>query len=316
MNAVSPVIDIHHHITPPAWLEADTSPTTAMFRGWSPQMSLDEMTLAGVDMAIGAVGGFHAALLERNTAVTVARQCNEYAAELMARHPKRFGAFGILPLPYAEESVGEIDRVLDDTGLDGFELLTSYRDKWLGHPDFEPVLARLNERKAVVHVHPAAWDYTSKLLPDAPLAAMLSLELGMDTARAIFSLIFSGTATRYPDIQFVFSHGGGTVVSLLERLELQIPAILPFGEGHDRASVQAILKRFNYDTAQVLNSATIGYVLDYFPTSQLVFGSDSPFRSIAEHKAGLQAATRTPATASIASDNAFRLFPRLRGVFA
>lgn len=316
MSNTRPVIDVHHHITPPAWLEADDSPITAAFRGWSPQTSLDEMTLAGVDVAIGAVGGFHVALLPRDTAVKVARQCNDYAADLIVKHPKRFGAFGILPLPYIEDSVDEVDRILDDTRLDGFELLTSYYDKWLGHPDFAPVLARLDERKAVVHVHPAAWDYKSKLLPEAPLTAMLALELGMDTARTIFSLIFSGKAARYPGIQWVFSHGGGTVVSLLERLELQIPAIKPFGEGHDRASVQAALRGFNYDTAQVLSSDTIKYVLDYFPTSQLVFGTDSPFRSIAEHKQGLEAASTPPTTSAIATDNAFRLFPRLQQVFA
>jgi hypothetical protein len=32
--------------------------------------------------------------------------------------------------------------------------MTSYGDTWMGNPAYEPVMAELNRRKAVVHVHP------------------------------------------------------------------------------------------------------------------------------------------------------------------
>ena len=82
------------------------------------------------------------------------RHCNEYGAQLVRDHPGRFGLFAALPLADVEGSLREIDYAFDVLKADGVGLLTSYGNRWPGHPDFDPVFEELNRRKAVAFFHP------------------------------------------------------------------------------------------------------------------------------------------------------------------
>jgi hypothetical protein len=99
---------------------------------------------------------------------------------------------------------------------DGVSVFTSYGDVWLGDPKFEPVMAELNRRKAVIYTHPDAPNCCRD--PMVPEIRESIIEYGTDTTRAIARVLFSGTALRYRDVRWIFSHGGGTAPFLAERL--------------------------------------------------------------------------------------------------
>ena len=115
---------------------------------------------------------------------------------------------------------------MDTLHADGIGLMTSFGSKWLGDPAFEPVMAELDRRKAVVYTHPTVPDCCRGILPVVHRA---TVEFQTDTSRAIGSVIFTGTAARYPNIRFIWSHGGGTMPFLFERFinageEVAIPS--------------------------------------------------------------------------------------------
>jgi len=72
---------------------------------------------------------------------TFARGINDYAAEVKRRHPERFGAYAILPLPDIAASVAELDHALDQLGLDGIALPTHTEGRYLGDAALAPLLA-------------------------------------------------------------------------------------------------------------------------------------------------------------------------------
>ena len=59
--------------------------------------------------------------------------------------------------------------------------------------------------------------------------------------------------------------------------------------------VQHELNRFFYDTAQVANAVTIEALAKLVPMSQIVFGSDFPYRTSEETVAGLAQRFKGPA---------------------
>ena len=95
----------------------------------------------------------------------IARECNEYGAKLVQQHPTRFGLFCALPLPDVDATLQEIEYAFDTLKCDGAHFMTSYGDTWIGNPAYEPVMAELHRRKAVVHVHPTAANCCKNLIP-------------------------------------------------------------------------------------------------------------------------------------------------------
>ncbi|HEY6995649.1 MAG TPA: amidohydrolase family protein [Xanthobacteraceae bacterium] len=306
-------IDVHHHISPPTWLDAvkkaklDNPPLA----NWSPQKSLDDMDKAGTATAIVSPTTPQLNFLagDKDTAARIARESNEYTKKLMADHPGRFGMFAMLPLPHIDASLAEIAYSFDTLKADGVGVMTSYGDKWLGYPQFAPVWEELNRRKATVYTHPTTPDCCVNLVQGV---AESTIEFGTDTTRTIASLLLSGTSQRFKDINWIFSHGGGALTAFAERFQMQIVNSPPYKDKFTRAIVDGELKRFYYDTAQISNAVTIGALARLVPISQIVFGTDYPYRTGLDHVKGLAAAFSGADLIAIERENALRIVPRLK----
>lgn len=304
-------IDVHHHVTPPSWLatvaraKLDNPPMS----NWSPQKSLDDMDRAGVATAITSPTTPQVGFLPREDAARIARESNEFAAKLMADHPGRFGVFAMLPMPHVDESLKEIEHAFDVLNVNGIGMMTSYGDAWLGYPQFAPVFDELNRRKATVYTHPTGANCCVNLVNGLPETIV---EYGADTTRSIASLIFSGASQRYADISFIFSHGGGVLTAVAERFEIQMVTTPPYRGRFTRETVDRELNRFYYDTAQVANAVTVSALAKLVPTSQIVLGSDFPYRSALETVTGLAARFSGDDLRAIERGNALRILPHLK----
>ncbi len=304
-------IDVHHHISPPTWLDAvkrlkkDNPPMA----NWSVQKSLDDMARGGVATAVVSPTTPQVTGLDRATAARIARESNEYAKQLESLHPGRFGVFAMLPFPHVDECLKEIEYAFDTLKVDGVGCMTSYGDKWLGYAEFEPVWAELNRRKATVYTHPTGANCCVNLVRGIDEAY---IEYGTDTTRTIFSLIFSGSSRKNPDINWIFSHGGGALTAFAERFLVQAISRPPYQGKFTRADVEHELNRFFYDTAQVANPVTLSAMVKLMPITQIVYGTDFPYRSAADDTRGIAAYFGPDDLKKIDRENALRILPRLR----
>ena len=303
-------VDVHHHLTPPDYIAAVGGkvrlPTPSL--DWSLQKTVDDMDSAGVQTAMLSITTPGLWFGDAAASGKLARACNEYAARLVADNKNRFGSFAALPMPSVDATLGEIAYAFDTLRADGVSLFTSYDGKWLGDAAFVPVFDELNRRKAVVATHPATAACCGNLIPYIPDNV---IEFGTDTSRTIASLVFSGAADRWPDIKFIFSHAGGTMPFLIERFEFlarapQAARMVPNG-------VRNVLRKFHYDTAQAANPAAMGGLRDLVEASQILFGTDFPYRNGLEQTRTLGDCGFTPGDLRrIERDNALALLPRLR----
>jgi predicted TIM-barrel fold metal-dependent hydrolase len=302
-------IDVHHHISPPVSVDAlkkaklDSPPVNS----WTPQRSLDDMDKAGVATAITSPTQPAIGFLGAQDAAAVARASNEYARKLAQEHPGRFGVFALLPMPHVDETLKEIEYAFDVLKVDGVAFLTSYGARHLGDPAFAPVMDELQRRKAAAYSHPENPECCRNLAGVPPVV----IEFGTDTTRTIASLIFSGTSKRCPDVNFIFSHAGGTVTALTERFAVQLIRNPAFKSWTTEA-VMGELRRFHYDTAQAANPIAMAALTKMVQTSQIVFGSDYPYRTSQEHVSGLAEIFGADDLKKIERDNALRMMPTLR----
>ena len=302
-------IDVHHHIVSPGFVEELKSLLQPPTLSWTPARSIEDMDKAGVATAITSVTTPGVWIGDHEQGRRLARDSNDYAARLAADFPGRFGIFAAVPLPHIEASLREIEYGLDVLKADGISLFTSYRDKWLGDPAFDPVMEELNCRKAVVFVHPEAPVCCRGLLPGVHEYV---LEYGFDTTRAITSILFRGTALRYRDIRWIFCHGGGTTPFLAERL-VRAPDINKLLAQYVPDGVMAELRRFHYDLAQVAHPMALAALTRLVPVSQILWGTDFPFRLGTEYLQGLaEFGFSADDLRQIDRENALRLLPRWR----
>jgi len=303
-------IDVHNHFTAPSWAAevARTNRLTANSKAWSLAKEIEDMDQAGVATAITSITmpGFTG--MDRDTARRVARESNDYAARMMSDHKGRFGMFTNVPMPDIDGALREIEYGMDTLKADGVCFLTNYGDKWLGDAAYAPVWEELNRRKAVVYTHPTGPDCCRNLIKGIPDTA---IELGTDTTRVIAQMIYSGASQKYADVRVIFSHAGGSLPYFTERFNFlartQYAKLLPGG-------FAAEASRFFYDTAQAFHPATMSALKKLVPLSQIVFGTDYPFRTSAEHVAGLKESGVFSAKelAAIDRDNALRILPHWR----
>ncbi len=302
-------IDVHHHFFPPEYFtEVRQNVGLPAAAGWTPARMIEDMDQGGVATSITSITtpGVWVGDVERSR--RLARICNEYAAQLVRDYPGRFGFWAALPLPDAEGSLRELEYALDTLHADGIGLITSYDQKWLGDPSFDPVFEELNRRGAVVYTHPTAPACCQGLLPDINDSL---IEFGTDTTRAIANLTFSGASTRYPNIRLIFSHSGGTMPFLYERFARASQA--PKIRERMPAGFLAEIQRFFYDTAQASHPFALASLTRLIAISQILFGSDAPYRHASDFPPQLQEFGFSEADLrAIDYENALRLLPELR----
>jgi predicted TIM-barrel fold metal-dependent hydrolase len=303
-------VDLHHHFgppTPPLKKFMADAPTPGPIFGYTPERSLEAMDRAGVARAMLSCpvpfGDDPAAV--RTEARVFCREANEFGAKLVADHKGRFGLLAALPMIDVDGSLRELEYVFDTLGADGVGLMTSYGRQWLGDDGFDPVFAELNRRRAVVYSHPVDAPCCHSLLPRTGPQVV---EYNTDTSRAIWNLINDGTdpatglpisagdvasttpskATKYSNINFVWSHGGGSLLGLVGRFLGRGARSENLARTSPSNSRLHHLRRFYYDTAGSTSPIQIQGLKSLVGISQIVFGSDFPFVPITNTVEGLR----------------------------
>lgn len=306
-------IDVHHHVLPPFYareMEKEIAASGRPLPLWTPDKSIEAMDRNGiaVAMVLPYLRLVQDSLSDRSErARSLARQHNEYGAQLAKDHPGRFGLFAALPLPDQEGSLLEITYAFDTLKADGVGLWTSYLDKWPGDPAFRPAFEELNRRKAVVFVHPAAPICCRHLIPGVGENVA---EYDFDTTRAITSLLTNDAFARYPNVGFIFCHSGGTTPVLADRIAEYLQKK---GSQGLRRDVRRELSQIYYEVAHAAYPGPLSVLTKLVSTSNILFGSDFPIVDYPTTTGGLDHfGFSTTELEAINRGNAERLFPRLK----
>ena len=344
------ILDLHHHFGSPRWIRRTAE---AQRQGWqafqeyTPARAIESMDEGGTQTAFlsctepGVWFGDDFER-ERQDAILLSRDMNEYGARMVSDYKGRFGLFAVLPLPDIDASLREMEFALDTLKADGVGLLTSYGNMWLGDVRLRPVFDELNRRGAVVYTHPT----------DAPCCHSLAnanpatLEWFTDTARSIMSLIAENAgartggggvlgrgrtagplpgggggvpitepsaATRYNNIKFIWSHAGGTLLGAVSRVVGGVDAQSLAGTPAVNSRLYHV-RRFYYDTAASANPIAMqGLKTLLGGTSHIVFGTDLPYGTSAQIGRALRGLGLSPAElAGIERDNALAVLPSYR----
>jgi aminocarboxymuconate-semialdehyde decarboxylase len=224
--------------------------------------------------ALMPAGFFWGDHLGERDAVRFCREINDEAIQLQRAYPSRFVALAILPLRYPLAARHEVHRILSDLGSRGFALPTNVAGVDLDHASLRGVLDEIGSARAPVVIHP---NFLSFIGADRLSRYRLQTSIGNPTelAMAAASLILGGYFDRNPGSQAAFCQGGGSIPSLLGRLDLQYRQSAE-GRGEASRTPSAYLDRMYFDSL-TQDGDSFRSLINRAGADRLMVGTDYPF---------------------------------------
>jgi len=267
------VIDVHAHLLPTEFVEALKSERRLMDEGFPlPKYDVENhlkwMDEAGVETSVLTLAA------PQPTSVEVVRQTNEAAARIRREHPGRFLFCAALPLPDVSRAIEEVKYALDTLKADGIKLATNVNGQYLGAPELDTLFSVLNERKAVVILHPHRPDPVNRqVMQQTPLAMQEYLS---ETTRAVSNMISRNVLARYPNVKVVVPHCGAYLPLAVPRMKSLTP-VMQANKMVGEIDWDANLAALYYDLAGAHSPEVIRMMLTITTPDHLLYGSDYPY---------------------------------------
>ena len=267
------VIDVHSHIITPEFVSALESEGREMDEGFPlPKYDVENhlrwMDEAGVQTSVLTLAA------PQPTSAEVVRQTNEAAARIKKQHPGRFLFCAALPLPDVTKAIEEAKYALDVLKADGIKLATNVDGQYLGAPELDTLFSVLNERKAVVILHPHRPEpVNQQVMQQTPLAMQEYLS---ETTRAVSNMISRNVLARYNNIKVIVPHCGAYLPLAIPRMKSLTPVMQAnklVGEIDYEANLQALY----FDLAGAHSPEVIRMLLSITTPDHLLYGSDYPY---------------------------------------
>lgn len=248
---------------------------------------LKEMQRTDVDMQVLSPAPTHYCyFVEPGLGREACRMVNDDIAAMAASDPKRFVAFGTLPMQDTGLAVEELRRCVRSLGMRGVEINSDVNGEELSAARLEPFFAAAEELGAVLFLHPTGFNH--ERFGEHYFSNVIGNPL--NSSIAVSYLIFDGTLERHPGLKIVVAHGGGFLASYQARMD-HAHAARDDCRVHIRKPPSEYLKRLYFDTV-VFDPEHIAYLVRRFGADHVLLGTDFPYDMAEDHPVDL--VLRTP----------------------
>ena len=278
IHAQKPV-DVHTHIILPEYKEllqrhgAELEETFPL-PDWDAERHIAFMDSAGIGCTILTMPAPQPYYGDVAESAACIRHINEASAEAKAKYPGRFKFCASLPLPDVDAAIREAVYALDTLGADGIKLATNSSGQYLGDKELDPLMEVLNERHAVIIIHPhRPTPYPENIIKTTPLAMY---EYPAETTRAVANMLARNVLVRYPNLKVVVPHCGSFLPLAVPRMKSILPAMV--GNRYMQPiDWEGNLSRLYYDLAGNPTAEVIRALLAITSPEHILYGSDYPY---------------------------------------
>jgi aminocarboxymuconate-semialdehyde decarboxylase len=274
------VIDAHAHLADPKFFDrmGKTLPKSML----DPQVLLDEQEKAGIDISIFSGPRVMEVGVDvgRLKAVEVAKEYNDFAAELTGRYKNNLVGLGIAHAFADDAMLREMERAFNQLGLRGFLVVPRYEGEFIDSKRADTFFELCESLGAVVFVHNADGCLSQEYMNDNRLVELVGRpnEMTLFAAR----LVMAGHMERYPKLKILLGRLGGAITLYAGRIQegwvtriSRTDGIPPWGPDNLKNSFMDSLSRIYVDT-QTFHPPAIRCAVDTIGAGQVLFGSDFP----------------------------------------
>ena len=223
-------------------------------------------------------------LLLSEEASGIVSESNDYIAQVVAKHPDRYGAFTLLPWSNPSEAVKEVERV-KSLGFQGIILAgrATAGNEFLDDKQFIPILEACAALDLPIYVHPGAplksvqEPYYGGLGDE--ISARLSLhgwgwhnEAGIQVLRTILA----GRFDQFPKLQLIAGHWGEMLPFFLSRIDQSMPQNVTKLE---RTVMETFKQNVYVTPSGIFDYPQLKFCVEVLGADRIIHSVDCPFIS-------------------------------------
>jgi aminocarboxymuconate-semialdehyde decarboxylase len=243
-------------------------------RFWSPARRLIDMQRQGVDMQVLSplpLLSCYGVPAEANQ--KIARFLNQYIAEVVAAHPRRFVGMGTVPLQSPDVAIDELRFLKSKTEIKSVQIGTCPAGHDLDDPLLFPFFEACQDLDMPIFVHPMQPLVGGDRLSSYYLPNITGNPL--ETGLAMTKLIVGGVLERLPKLRVCFAHGGGAFPLILGRVDKGFAVRSEMQVNIDRPPSD--YARRVYVDSLTFDAASLRFVVCKMGADRVILGSDYPF---------------------------------------
>jgi aminocarboxymuconate-semialdehyde decarboxylase len=278
-------IDIHAHLTPQCFQRevlagstwyGMTSAEGELFNpmnAWTPEQRLADMKSLGVDVQVVSTNvAFYKYDQDVATTAAIARACNDEVHQMTVDHPDRFAGLATLPMQDIKAAIGELERCVEQLGLQGAMINDHVNERTFDEPEFLPFWKAAEQMGALIFIHQAR----PTLVVQRTQRYHLPNTIGnlVDRAVTFASFVFGGVMDACPDLKVCLAHGGGYTCFGVGRMDRGWQ-VRSEARIHLHKPPSAYLRKFYYDCLTHSEPA-LRMLLDSVGAERVVLGTDWP----------------------------------------
>lgn len=213
---------------------------------------------------------------DKNKAVKTARLCNDFLAERISRHSKRYRGFACVALQSPTEAAAELERCVTDLKFVGVLVNGQTGGEYLDNAKFDVFWERVSALQVPLYLHPGIPYDQSRVFSGRPEMNGATWEWTCDTATHALRLVFGGVFDRFPNVRVILGHMGETLPFSLWRLDSRI-AISSFGEAMKKPPSQYIRDHILVTTSGVCANGPLLCSVSELGEDSVMFSTDYPY---------------------------------------
>src|SRR6266481_181933 len=281
------VIDAHGHFVFPE--ELDAVQGTPLARNVSNNLGplvlgperlrvLDE---SGIDIQILTHQGGWWYTAERDLARRIVDVQNQKLSQWCSAHSDRFVGLASVALQHPDLAAEQLDTAVKKMGLRGVGIAGHAGGEVPSTPKYDPFWTKVQELGVMVFVHPGGAD---NILREGALRGRGDLGniIGnpLETTFFLSRMIFDGTLDRFPGVKFCGAHAGGYLPSYIGRTDVACDVRENANCANKRHPREYFKDQILVDS-MVFTEEGLRHLVAEFGASQIVYGTDTPYKWLA-----------------------------------
>ena len=278
------------------------------------ELRLREMDAAGIDYVILSQTG-PGVQVEQDTAVAISRakENNDFLAQQVARHPKRFGSFAHLPMQDPVAAANELERAVRQLGMKGALVNGHTNGVYYDDPAYDVFWDRMQALDVPLYLHPFNMFDAPHMFSRHPELTGATWGWGVETGTHALRLLFGGVFDRFPGLKVILGHMGEGLPFLRWRFDSRF-AVYPQGVTLQRKPSEYFGSNILITTSGVCSHPALMGAIGEMGPEAVLFSVDYPYEDTATAATFIETAPIDEVTrALVCHGNAERLF-KLDGV--